>query len=85
MIFKPYYRHESGCASYLFGCGTLGTCAVVDPIEPFLEEYLQFAEAKGMRITYVLDTHVHADHRSAFLRASRSIRGISPAPSVAPA
>lgn len=64
MIFKPYYRHESGCASYLFGCGSLGKCAVVDPIEPFFEEYLRFAEAKAMRITHVLDTHVHADHRS---------------------
>lgn len=65
MIFKPYYRHESGCASYLLGCGTLGQCAVVDPIEPFIDDYLHFAAAKGMRITYVLDTHVHADHRSA--------------------
>ena len=65
MIFKPFYRYETGCASYLFGCGTLGTCAVVDPLERFVDEYIAFAADKGMQITHVLETHVHADHRSA--------------------
>lgn len=30
MIFRPYYYFDRGCAAYLFGCGTLGRCAVVD-------------------------------------------------------
>jgi len=65
VIFKPFYRYETGCASYLFGCGTLGKCAVVDPLERFADEYIAFAADKGMQITHVLETHVHADHRSA--------------------
>jgi len=64
MIFKPYYYFETGCAAYLFGCGTLQQCAVVDAHEPDVDAYLAFASSKGMRITYVIDTHVHADHRS---------------------
>lgn len=64
MIFKPYYYFETGCAAYLFGCGGLGKCAVVDAHEEEVDAYLAFAAAKGMRITHVLDTHVHADHRS---------------------
>ena len=64
MIFKPYYYYETGCAAYLLGCGTLGKCAVVDAHERDLDAYLAFAAEKGMRITHVLDTHVHADHRS---------------------
>jgi hydroxyacylglutathione hydrolase len=32
MIFKPYYYFETGCAAYLFGCGGLGRCAVVDAL-----------------------------------------------------
>jgi hydroxyacylglutathione hydrolase len=64
MIFKPYYYFETGCAAYLFGCGGLGKCAVVDAHEEDLDEYARFAAAKGMRITHVIDTHVHADHRS---------------------
>src|SRR5687768_7633096 len=64
MIFRPYYYFETGCASYLFGCGGLGKCAVVDPHEEDVDAYLAFASAKGMKITHVIDTHLHADHRS---------------------
>jgi len=65
MIFRPYYYFETGCAAYVFGCGTLGKCAVVDPHETDIEAYIAFAATKRMVITHVIDTHVHADHRSA--------------------
>jgi glyoxylase-like metal-dependent hydrolase (beta-lactamase superfamily II) len=64
MIFRPFYRFETGCAGYLFGCGTLGQCAVVDIREEDVYAAVAFAADKGMRITHVIDTHVHADHRS---------------------
>jgi hydroxyacylglutathione hydrolase len=64
MILRPYYYFETGCAAYLFGCGSLGKCAVVDAHEEDVERYAAFAETRGMRITHVIDTHVHADHRS---------------------
>lgn len=64
MIFKPFYAFETGCAAYLVGCGGLGLCAVVDARESEVDSYVAFAASKGMRITHVIDTHVHADHRS---------------------
>jgi len=64
MIFRPYYYDDHGCAAYVFGCGTLGVCAVVDARIEDVERYRAFASSKGMRITHVIDTHVHADHRS---------------------
>jgi glyoxylase-like metal-dependent hydrolase (beta-lactamase superfamily II) len=64
MIFRPFYTFETGCAAYLFGCGSKGKCAVVDPQEKDVDAYLAFAAEKGMRITHVFETHVHADHRS---------------------
>src|SRR5262245_7034525 len=64
MIFRPFYYYDLGCAAYLFGCGTQGRCTVVDPRTDDVEAYGAFAKAKGMRITHVIDTHVHADHRS---------------------
>jgi hydroxyacylglutathione hydrolase len=64
MIFRPYHYFETGCAAYLFGCGSKGKCAVVDAHEEDVDAYAAFAESKGMRITHVIDTHVHADHRS---------------------
>lgn len=74
MIFRPYYYFESGCAAYLFGCGGLGKCAVVDAQERDLDAYASFAAAKGMRITHVIDTHVHADHRSGGPALARRVR-----------
>jgi hydroxyacylglutathione hydrolase len=65
VIFRPYLYFDTGCAAYLFGCGTVGKCAVVDAQERDIDEYAAFAAAKKMRITHVIDTHVHADHRSA--------------------
>jgi hydroxyacylglutathione hydrolase len=64
MIFRPFLDFDHGCAAYLFGCGGQGLCAVVDAREPEVGEYAAFAAKKGMRITHVIDTHVHADHRS---------------------
>jgi hydroxyacylglutathione hydrolase len=73
MIFRPYYRFESGCAGYVFGCGTLGTCAAVDIREEDIESAAAFATSKGMRITHVIDTHVHADHRSGGMALARRV------------
>jgi glyoxylase-like metal-dependent hydrolase (beta-lactamase superfamily II) len=64
MIFRPYYYDDRGCAAYLLGCGTLGQCAVVDARVEDVDAYIAFAASKNMRITHVIDTHVHADHRS---------------------
>jgi hydroxyacylglutathione hydrolase len=64
MILRPYYYYDRGCATYLFGCGTVGRCAVVDARLEDVNAYAAFATSKNMRITHVIDTHVHADHRS---------------------
>ena len=64
MIFRPFYSFDTGCAAYVFGCGTKGLCAVVDPQERDVDAYLAFAEAKGMKVSHVFETHIHADHRS---------------------
>ncbi len=63
MYLKQFIRDESGCASYLVGSLSAGVCAVVDP-QWAIEPYLQAAVAKGLRITHVLETHLHADHIS---------------------
>jgi glyoxylase-like metal-dependent hydrolase (beta-lactamase superfamily II) len=64
VIFSPFYYFNTGCAAYVFGCGGVGVGAVVDPQLQDLESYVKFASSKGLRITHVIDTHVHADHRS---------------------
>jgi glyoxylase-like metal-dependent hydrolase (beta-lactamase superfamily II) len=73
MIFRPFYYFDLGCAAYLFGCGTLGKCAVVDARADDVEVYAAFAAAKNMRITRVIDTHIHADHRSGGPKLARRV------------
>ena len=65
MFLRQYLQTEPVvAASYLFGCAGKGVAAVVDPIES-IERYLQDAADLGVKIKYVIDTHVHADHISA--------------------
>jgi glyoxylase-like metal-dependent hydrolase (beta-lactamase superfamily II) len=64
MILRQFLHQDSVGVSYLFGCGGRATGAVIDPVGA-VEPYLQAAEAAGMRIDYVIDTHIHADHLSA--------------------
>jgi hydroxyacylglutathione hydrolase len=73
MIFRPFYYFDRGCAAYLFGCGTLSRCAVVDARADDVDAYITFAASKSMRITHVIDTHVHADHRSGGPELARRI------------
>ena len=63
MILRPYLHRDPVALSYLFGCGGKAMAAVVDPLGP-IAPYLEAAEQAGMRIRYVIDTHLHADHAS---------------------
>jgi glyoxylase-like metal-dependent hydrolase (beta-lactamase superfamily II)/rhodanese-related sulfurtransferase len=54
-------RTGKGCFSYLVICD--GQAAVIDAsVEP--EAYMSLARHRSVRIRYVLDTHIHADHLS---------------------
>ena len=63
MIFRQFLHVDPIAASYLFGCGGQGVCAVVDPVED-VDAYVRIASETRMQIRYVIDTHVHADHVS---------------------
>jgi glyoxylase-like metal-dependent hydrolase (beta-lactamase superfamily II) len=64
MILRQFLHTDPVAASYLFGCGGKSSATVIDPVGD-IAPYLQAAEATGMRILYVIDTHLHADHLSA--------------------
>jgi glyoxylase-like metal-dependent hydrolase (beta-lactamase superfamily II) len=55
-------RPAKGCLSYLVGVPG-GRAAVFDPTR-HPQPYLDLAAEHAMRITHVVDTHVHADHIS---------------------
>ena len=74
MILRQFLHQDPIGASYLFGCGGRASAAVVDPVGE-IDIYLKTAEATGMRILFVIDTHVHADHLSVGRRLAEAAGG----------
>jgi hydroxyacylglutathione hydrolase len=64
VIFRQILHPETGCASYLLGCLSLEKLAVVDPHEAHVDEYLELARRVESPIVAIIETHIHADHRS---------------------
>ncbi len=64
MFFRQLLNDATACASYLLGCKSRGTFAVVDPHADLVDEYIALADSQGIPIVAVLETHVQADYVS---------------------
>ena len=71
MYFQQITTPGLGCFSYIIGCPRAGVMAVADPRRD-IDVYLAVAKERGMRITHIFDTHVHADHISGARELSRA-------------
>jgi hydroxyacylglutathione hydrolase len=63
MIFTQFVDDALGCASYLVGDPGTGNAVVVDPAFA-IEQYLEEAAKRDVRIVRAIETHTHADHLS---------------------
>lgn len=63
MFFKQLTT-EASSLSYFLGCGTLGKSIAVDVVAGDEAWFMAEAQKAGVAISYVIDTHVHADHYS---------------------
>jgi glyoxylase-like metal-dependent hydrolase (beta-lactamase superfamily II) len=71
MHFTQHYLACLSHASYLIGDETSGRAVVVDP-QRDIGAYLVEAEASGLRIELVIETHIHADFVSGHLELARA-------------
>ncbi len=71
MKFTQYYLDCLSHASYLIGDETTGRAVVVDPRRD-IAEYMADAEAAGLTIELVLETHFHADFLSGHLELAEA-------------
>lgn len=60
MLLKYFYDDILAQASYMVGCQESGDALVIDPARD-IQQYLDAAEAEGVQITHVTETHIHAD------------------------
>ena len=71
MKFTQYYLDCLSQASYLIGDEATGRAVVVDPRRD-VGEYLADAEAAGLKIELVIETHFHADFLSGHLELAEA-------------
>ncbi len=63
LVFERVYTDGLAQLSYLVGDSKAAIAAVIDPRRDF-DIYLNMARERGLRIAYVIETHIHADFMS---------------------
>lgn len=63
LLLLQLQRRAKGCLGYLVGSKRAGEAAVVD-VSRYTNQFLDTANERGLKITHVFDTHIHADHIS---------------------
>jgi hydroxyacylglutathione hydrolase len=60
LFVKQFVDEGLGNSSYLIASEETGIAAVIDP-QRDADKYVKIAEGLGLKLTYALDTHLHAD------------------------
>ena len=63
MFTQQFFVEGLGCASYIVGCEAKGVAAVIDP-DRNVQKYIDAAQSRDLKITHIIETHLHADHVS---------------------
>ena len=62
MLFKQLFEPDSCTYTYLLSCQETGETILIDPVLDTVERDLAALKEMGVKLTYTLDTHIHADH-----------------------
>ena len=62
MIFYQLFEPETSTYTYLLGDLKSQEAVLIDPVFEMVDRDLQLVDELGLKLKYVLDTHVHADH-----------------------
>lgn len=75
MRIKRFIEQETKTQTYLV-VSDINSAVIIDPVYQEVERYLSFLELENIKLKYVLDTHIHADHitGSALLRQKTSCK-----------
>jgi len=62
LIFQQLYEKESSTFSYLLADADSLEGVIIDPVLETVDRDLKLIEELGIKLLFVLETHVHADH-----------------------
>ena len=61
----------SSTCTYLVADEKAGTALVIDPVDTQVDRYIAVLAALGLRLSWTVETHVHADHVTGALRLAQ--------------
>jgi len=62
LIFRQLYECESCTYTYLLGDSKSREAILIDPVRETVERDLKLLGELGLKLKFILDTHIHADH-----------------------
>lgn len=62
VVFHQLFEAESSTYTYIIADVNSKEAAIIDPVLETVDRDLKLIEELGLRLVYVLDTHIHADH-----------------------
>jgi len=65
MIFRQLFDAESSTYTYVLGDEKTRAAVIIDPVIEHVERDVTLLAELGLKLTFALDTHVHADHVTA--------------------
>jgi len=68
MLFKQLFEPESSTYTYMLACEESGKTLLIDPVLETVDRDLQLLQDMGLKLTHVLETHIHADHLTGALK-----------------
>ena len=71
MIFRQLFEPLSSTYTYLLGCAETGQAILIDPVIVAVERDLAELGRLGLKLTWTLETHIHADHITAALELKK--------------
>lgn len=65
MLIRQLFDAQTFTFTYLVADGINSEAIIIDPVDSKIEQYMRLLKELNLKLKYVFDTHVHADHITA--------------------
>lgn len=77
MMFHQLFEQESSTYTYLLADEVSHEAVLIDPVYEMVDRDLKLVSELGLKLKFVLDTHVHADHVTAAGLIRERMKGVT--------